>query len=197
MPLFKHGKKNKLSEFISDRFWDSQSRLCLKRKVLYEFPPKCFKTTERHSLAVCGSLCWEKQFLLIFIPFYWFDQKYLFNQIQIFLRICPLSNMVRKTNFLSISVLVFAKSLLCLKRKVLYEFPPKCFKTTEMHSLTVCGSYWVEKQFLLIFVPFYWFDQNNCLNKSKFSSRFAPFKHGKKKISNYFSALFWDYNFYV
>ena len=32
--------------------------------------------------------------------------KKLFNQTQIFLRICPLSNMVRKTNFLSFSVLV-------------------------------------------------------------------------------------------
>ena len=26
-------------------------------------------------LAVCGLLCGEKQFLLIFILFYWFDQK--------------------------------------------------------------------------------------------------------------------------
>ena len=60
-----------------------------KKKRSYEFPPKCFKTTERHSLAVCGSVCGEKQFLLIFIPFYWFDQKPLFKQIQIFFRICP------------------------------------------------------------------------------------------------------------
>ena len=36
----------------------------------------------------------------------WFDQKQLFKQIQIFLRICPFSNMGRKTNFLSISVLI-------------------------------------------------------------------------------------------
>ena len=60
-----------------------------KRKVLYEFPQKCFKTTERHSLAVCGSIWGEKHFLLIFVPFYWFDQKELFKQIQILLRICP------------------------------------------------------------------------------------------------------------
>ena len=45
------------------------------------------KTTEMPSLAVCGSLCGEKQFLLIFIPFYWFDQKKLFKKIQIFLSI--------------------------------------------------------------------------------------------------------------
>ena len=58
------------------------------------------------SLLVCGSLCGEKLFLLIFIPFYWLDQKQLFKQIQIFLRIYSISNMIRKTNFLSISVLV-------------------------------------------------------------------------------------------
>ena len=38
---------------------------------------------------VCGSHCGEKQFLLIFIPFLMFDQKQLFKQIQIFLRIGP------------------------------------------------------------------------------------------------------------
>ena len=44
---------------------------------------------QKESLAECGSLFGEKQFLLIFIPFYWFDQKQLFKQIQIFLRIFP------------------------------------------------------------------------------------------------------------
>ena len=43
----------------------------------------------RHSLAVCGSLLGEKKFLLIFVPCYLFDQKQLFKQIQIFLRISP------------------------------------------------------------------------------------------------------------
>ena len=42
-----------------------------------------------HSLAVIGSLLREKQFLLIFVHFYWFDQKQLFKQIQIFLSIYP------------------------------------------------------------------------------------------------------------
>ena len=87
---FKHGKKNKLSEIFSARFWDSHFYV-LKRKILYEFLPKCFKTTERLSLAVCGSLCWEKQFLLIFIPFYLLDQKKLFKKIQIFFQDLPLS----------------------------------------------------------------------------------------------------------
>ena len=137
MTLFKHGKKK--------TFWVFQcsflrlSLLCLKRIVLYEFLQKCFKTTERHSLAICGLLCGEKRFLLIFIRFDWFDQNHLLKQIQIFIRIYPYSNMVRKRNSLSISVLVSEIVILCLKRKVLYEFPQKCFKTTEIHSLAICG----------------------------------------------------------
>ncbi len=43
---------------------------------------------------------------LIFVQFNWFDQKQLYKQIQIFLWICPFTNLLRKTNFLSISVLL-------------------------------------------------------------------------------------------
>ena len=93
------------------------SLLCLKRIVLYEFLQKCFKTTERHSLAICGLLWREKQFLLIFIRFDWFDQKHLLKQIQIFLRNYPFSNMVRKTNFLSFSVLVSEIVIFMSKKK--------------------------------------------------------------------------------
>ena len=67
-----------------------------KKNSLHEFPPKFFKTTERHSLAVCGSLCGGKQFLLISILYYWFVKKKLFKQMQIFLRIFPFSNMVKQ-----------------------------------------------------------------------------------------------------
>ena len=88
-----------------------------KKKSLHEFPPKFFKTTERHSLAVCGSFCGEKQFLLISILYYWFVKKKLFKQMQIFLWICSFSNMVRKTNWLSISVLVFAIVTFMSKKK--------------------------------------------------------------------------------
>ena len=66
-----------------------ETHICLKRKVLYKFLQNCFKTTERHNLTVCCSLCGEKHFLLIFIPFLMFDQKQLYKQIQIFLRIGP------------------------------------------------------------------------------------------------------------
>ena len=68
----------------------------------------------------------EKQILLIFVPFYWFDQKQLFKQIQFFLWICPFSNMLRKTNFLSFSVLHSEIVTFCLQREDLCEFPPEC-----------------------------------------------------------------------
>ena len=78
-----------------------------------------------------------------------------------------------------------------VKGKFLYVFPQKLFKTRERHSLAVYGSISGEKKFLFIFIPFYWFEKKSCLNKSKFSSGFAPFKHGQKnKLSEYFSARF-------
>ena len=75
---FKHGKKSKLSLYFSARF--EIVTFMSERKVLYEFLQKCFKTTERHSLVVCASLCGEKHFLLIFIPFLWFDQNSCLNK---------------------------------------------------------------------------------------------------------------------
>ena len=139
----------------------------------------------------------RKTVLLIFVPFYWFDQNNLFKQIQIFLRICIFLNMVRKKKILSISVLVLKESVFLIKREVLCEFPPKCFKTTERHSLAVCGSFCGEKKFLLIFIPFYWFDQKQFFKLIQISSGFSPFKHGKKnKLSEYFSARFWDSHFF-
>ena len=87
--------------------------------------PKMLQNNRKHSLAVCGLLCGEKQFLLIFIRFYWFDQKHLLKQIQIFLRICPFSNMVRKTNFLSISVLVSEIVTFMSKKKSSLWISPK------------------------------------------------------------------------
>ena len=91
----------------------------IKKEFFSEFPKKGFKTTEKHSLAVCGSLRGEKQFLLIFFPFYWFDQKQLFKQIQIFLLVCPYSNLLRKKKFLSISVI--------LSEIVTYLTKKRCF----------------------------------------------------------------------
>ena len=81
-------------------------------------------------------------------------------------------------------------SLLCLKRKVLYEFPQKCFKTTERNNFAVYDSLCGEKQFLLILSHLTDLIQNICLNKSKYFSEFFHFKNGKKnKLSEYFIAV--------
>ena len=114
--------------------------------------------------------------MLIFIPFYWFEQKKKFKQILIFLSICQFSNTVRKTNFLSISMLVYEIVIFRIKREVLYELLQKCFKTTERHSLAVCGSLCGEKQFLLIFIPFYWFNQEQLCKQIKISLRICLFQ---------------------
>ena len=124
------------------------SLLCLKRKFLYEFPKKCSKTTQRLILTVCGSLLWEKQFLLIFVPFCWFDQKQLYKQIQIFLRICPFKHGKKNQVCDYFSARLWDSLALCLKRNVHYEFSQKFFKTTEGHSLV-----WLK---------------NSCLNNQKY-----------------------------
>ena len=71
----------------------------LRREVLCEFPRKCFKTKEKHSLPVCGSLWGEKLFLLEFVPIYWFDQKQLFKKILILLRLYPFQTCLEKQTF--------------------------------------------------------------------------------------------------
>ena len=147
-----------------------------KKKSSLWISPKCLKTTERHSLSVCGPLCGEKHFLLIFIPFYWFDQKQLFKQIQIFLRICRFSNIVRKTNFLSISVLISEIVTFLTNKRGSVWISQKCFKTTERHSLAVCGSLYGEKQFLLIFFPFYCFDYKHLFKQIQIFLRIFPFQ---------------------
>ena len=73
------------------------------------------------------------------------------------------------------------------------NFFQKLFKTTEMHSLAVYGSLCGEKQFLFIFIPFYW-----LFKQIQIFLSFASFKHNmKNKLSEYFCARFCDKNFYV
>ena len=96
--------------------------------------------------------------------------------------------LVKKKNFLSISELLSEIVIFCLKREVCSEFSQKCFKTTEKHSLAVCGSHLGETQFLLIFVPFYWFDQKHLFTPNpNIPLDFNLLKRVKKsKYSEYF-----------
>ena len=74
--------------------------------------------------------------------------------------------MVRKTNFLSILVLISEIINFMSERKVLYEFPQKCFKTTERHGLQICRSLYGEKHLCLYLSPCTGLNKNICLNKS-------------------------------
>ena len=70
----------------------------------------------------------KNKFLLIFPPFYWFDQKQLFKQILIFLTICPFFKLVKKTTFLSISVFSEIVTFLIKKSSSLW-ISPKMLQT--------------------------------------------------------------------
>ena len=125
----------------------------------------------------------EKQFLLIFVPLYWSDQKELFKQIQIFLWICAFSKMLRKTNFLSISVLFSEIVTFLIKKRSSLWISTKCLKTTEKHSFSVCSSLWGEKHVILIFPPFYWFDQKEFLKQIQIFHRICPFSNMLRKTT--------------
>ena len=92
--------------------------------------PKMLQNNRKTSLAVCGSGCGEKQFLLIFIPFFWLDQKQLFKQIQISSGLDPFKH-GKKYKLSEYFSACFEIVTFMSKRKVLYELPQKCFKTTE------------------------------------------------------------------
>ena len=120
--LLKHVETSNVSVNFWASFWESH--FLNKKEFFIEIPPKFCKTTENHSLAVYGSLQGEKHFMLIFVPFYWLYKKQLFNQIQIFLRNCPFSNLLWKSTFLSISVLLSKISLFWNKKRSFQYIPP-------------------------------------------------------------------------
>ena len=98
---------------------------------------------------------WRKTVFVNIYPLLMVWSNQFFKQIQIFLRICHYSNMVKKKTFWVFQWSFLRLSLLCLKRKVLYEFPQKCFKTTERHSLAICGlGLWRKTVFVNIYPIF-------------------------------------------
>ena len=133
------------------------------------------QATERQCLAVCGSLCVEKEFVLIFIPFDRFVQKSCLNK-SIFSTGFASFKHGKKNKLSEYFSARFWDRLFWLKRKVLYDFLQNYFSTTERHSLAQCGSLCWEKQFFYYLSSFTGLFQKSCLNKSKFSSGFAPFE---------------------
>ena len=132
MPLFKLDKKNKfliISVLLSEILI-----FLINRDILCKFLPKCFKTTEKQNLAVWGSLWGEKRVFVNISPILlvWsitFDQT-----TPNFPQNLPFFKVVKKTNFLSVSVLFSEIVKKINKWELLCKFPQKCFKTTEKHS---------------------------------------------------------------
>ena len=72
-----------------------------KRKISLRICPKINQKNKKHSLAVCGHFVEKNSLKKKFLPFYWFGIN-----ISKFSSGFALSNMIRKTNSLSILVLV-------------------------------------------------------------------------------------------
>ena len=101
----------------------------------------------------------KNKFLLIFPPFYWFDQKQLLKQIQIFLRICPFAYFVKEQTFWVILCSFLRYSLLDKKEKFSLNIPKNASKQQESIVQLYVANFGGKKQFLLIFVPFFYFGQ--------------------------------------
>ena len=120
--------------------------LTTKRSSLWISPKMLQNNTKALFISTWLTL-WRKTVFVNIYPLLLVWSEQFFKQIQIFLRICPFSNMVRKTNLLSISVIVFESVTFVSKKKSSLWITQKCFKTTERHNLAVSASLCGEKQF--------------------------------------------------
>ena len=179
--LFTLVEKKKLSKYFWASFWDSF--FWLNREVFSEFLQKCFKTTEKHSLALCGSFWSEKQILFIFVQFYCFEQKGLFTINPNLPLDFLILKLVEKNKLSEYFWGFFWESFFWLKREIFSEFTGKSFITTGKHSLTVCGSFWGEIFFFLIFVHFYWLDQKQLFKQTQIFLRICPISNLLRKIN--------------
>ena len=163
--------------FVSFYCFEQKGLFTTSTNFLLDFP--LFKLVKKNKLSMYfWASFWD-----------WFVQKQLFKQIQIqiFLLVCPFSNLWRKTNFLSISVLLSEIVTFLTKKRSFQWISPKCFKTTENHSLAVGSSLRGDKQ-----SPFTCFFQKKLFTTNpNFSLDLPLFKLVKKnKLSEYFFASF-------
>ncbi len=96
-----------------------------KREVFSELARKGFKTTGKHNLAVSGSFCGEKQFLLIFVPFYCFIQKGLFTTNPNVPLDFPLLKLVEKKTFQVFLSFFLGEAFFLLKKRYFQCISPK------------------------------------------------------------------------
>ena len=124
MPFFKHVVKNKLSKYFWFSFWDSH--FLAKKRSFQLISLKMVQNNRKHSLVVCCLISGEKKgFFLIFVAFYGLYKKGCLQKIQIFHWICPFSNLLRKTNFLSISEFLSERVTFLKKKRSFQWISPK------------------------------------------------------------------------
>ena len=148
---------------------------------------------------------WQKDIVLQYMPQFWrktvfvnidpllqICSKKMFKQIQIFLRICPFSNMVRKINFLSISVLLSEIVNFMFKKKTSLWISPKMLQNNRKAQFSsIWLTLWRKKKFLLIFNLYYWFFLKKLFTQIQIFLRICPFSNMvKKQTSKYFRARF-------
>ena len=107
------------------------------------------------------------------------------------------SNLLRKTNVLSLSEILSEVVIFDQKERFSVTFP-KMLKKKKKDFLAVCVSFWGEKQFSFLIVQFYCFEQKGLfITNPNFPLDFPLFKLVEKnKPSMFFWPFFWDSHFF-
>ena len=102
-------------------------------------------------------------FFFEFVPFYWFDQKVLFQKFLILLRIYPFKH-VKKNKLSDYFSAPFEIARVWTKKRSSLWIFQKCLKRAEKHHLAICGSLWSEKTENVRDSPHF----TSLINKKKF-----------------------------
>ena len=145
---------------------------------------------ENHSIAVFGSFWGDKHFFLLFVPFYRFDQKDLFKQKQISLRIHPFSNVLRKLTLWVFLYFFLRESIFWLKREVFCKFDQNASKQQKIIVQLYVDQFGGKNSFTGLIKKVVWTNPNFPLD----SPLFKLFM--KNKLSEYFCASFWDKSYF-
>ena len=126
-------------------------------------------------MAVCGSFWGEKQILLIFVPFYYFEQKGLFKQILIFHLDLPLYKLVKKNKLSEYFSATFRDASFLTKKRGFQWISSIILQINRKAQFSCIWLTLRRETVLLIFVPFYWFDQKQLFNQIQIFLTICPF----------------------
>ena len=114
--------------------------------------PKMLQNTTKALVISMLLTLWRKTVFVNIYPLLLVWSKQFFKQIQIFLRICHFSNMVRKTNFLSISVIFFESVTFVSKKKSSLRIFPKMLQNNRKALFSsMCLTLWRKTVFVNIY----------------------------------------------